>query len=196
MNNMISLIDAMTDEDLIECFKKSKTLNELYSNIGYSRGSITQKNRLKVVNRLSILGYSTEDLKPKYGNKSPKFCLICGKPVKNLFCSPKCQSVYRQQNVVKHWKETGNTGCQPQTTLRNAIRTYIYEKQNYKCAICGIKNIWNGKLINFVLDHIDGNAANNKEENLRLICPNCNSQLDTYKSRNKKSARSHRKKYS
>lgn len=196
MNNLISLIDAMTDEDLIECFKKSETLTELYLNIGYSRGSITKKNRLKVVNRLSTLGYSTEDLKPKYNNKSPKFCLVCGKPVKNLFCSSKCQNIHRQQSIVEHWKKTGDTGCQPQTTLRNAIRTYIYEKQNYECAICGIKNIWNGKQINFILDHIDGDAANNKEENLRLICPNCDSQLDTYKSRNKKSARKHRKKYS
>ena len=41
----------------------------------------------------------------------------------------------------------------------------------------------------FVLDHIDGNADNNNRENLRLICPNCDSQLDTYKSKNKNSAR-------
>jgi len=35
-----------------------------------------------------------------------------------------------------------------------------------------------------VLDHIDGNADNNRRENLRLVCPNCDSQLPTYKNRN------------
>ena len=52
---------------------------------------------------------------------------------------------------------------------------------------------WNGKAINFILDHIDGNASNDLEYNVRLICPNCDSQLETYKSKNKNSARSHRK---
>lgn len=36
--------------------------------------------------------------------------------------------------------------------------------------------------------HIDGDASNNFRDNLRLVCPNCDSQLDTYKSRNKNSA--------
>ena len=49
--------------------------------------------------------------------------------------------------------------------------------------------------LHFILDHIDGDASNNFEFNLRLICPNCDSQLDTYKSRNKNSARTHRKNY-
>lgn len=34
-------------------------------------------------------------------------------------------------------------------------------------------------------------AANNKRDNLRCICPNCDSQLDTYKSKNKNGARSY-----
>lgn len=43
--------------------------------------------------------------------------------------------------------------------------------------------------LTFILDHIDGNADNNSRDNLRLICPNCDSQLSTYKSKNKNSAR-------
>ena len=43
-----------------------------------------------------------------------------------------------------------------------------------------------------ILDHIDGNAANNIRENYRCICPNCDSQLDTYKSKNKHSDRIYR----
>jgi len=35
-----------------------------------------------------------------------------------------------------------------------------------------------------VLDHIDGHFENNNEENLRLVCGNCDMQLSTYKSKN------------
>lgn len=44
---------------------------------------------------------------------------------------------------------------------------------------------WNGIKLVFILDHIDGHANNNQRNNLRLVCPNCDSQLDTYKSKNK-----------
>lgn len=39
----------------------------------------------------------------------------------------------------------------------------------------------NGKPLVFIVDHIDGKASNNRRDNLRCICPNCDSQLDTYK---------------
>ena len=68
-------------------------------------------------------------------------------------------------------------------------KKYFLEEQDHCCAICGMKDEWNGKHLIFVLDHIDGNADNNNRDNLRLICPNCDSQLDTFKSKNKKSAR-------
>ena len=79
------------------------------------------------------------------------------------------------------------------TTLRGCIRPYILDDQHGKCAICGMDDFWNGEHLNFILDHIDGDASNNYRNNLRLICPNCDSQLPTYKSRNKNSARVYRR---
>jgi hypothetical protein len=52
-----------------------------------------------------------------------------------------------------------------------------------KCSICGIDS-WNNKSINLELDHIDGKRINHSLGNLRLICPNCHSQTDTYRSKN------------
>jgi len=50
----------------------------------------------------------------------------------------------------------------------------------WKCSCCGINN-WQGKNITLELDHIDGSAHNCKLENLRLLCPNCHSQTDTFR---------------
>jgi len=56
-----------------------------------------------------------------------------------------------------------------------------------KCEICGITD-WNNKKISFHLDHIDGDNTNHKLDNLRILCPNCHTQTDTYgsKKRSKK----------
>lgn len=72
------------------------------------------------------------------------------------------------------------------------VKQHILIEQKNCCEICKNKNEWNGKPIIFILDHINGDASNNRRENLRLICPNCDSQLDTYKSKNKNSARKER----
>lgn len=128
-------------------------------------------------------------------------CKKCGKLIqliynKNEFNhSGLCRKCYQEEkdNIkIKKWLETGDTGCGVSTTLRNCIRKYLFKFQDYKCAICGMSNTWNDKELHFILDHIDGDASNNYKDNLRLICPNCDSQLPTYKSRNKNSARKYR----
>ena len=48
-----------------------------------------------------------------------------------------------------------------------------------KCNECEIKE-WNNKSISLQLDHIDGNNHNHVLKNLRLLCPNCHSQTDTW----------------
>ena len=49
-----------------------------------------------------------------------------------------------------------------------------------ECLSCGLGNTWNGKSIVLQLDHINGNCADNRLENLRILCPNCHSQTRTY----------------
>lgn len=122
-------------------------------------------------------------------------CKVCGKKLirnhKHDLCAKHLKELQDKKKIDK-WLATGDTGCGVSTTLRNCIRKYIFESQNCKCAICGIDSIWQGKELHFILDHIDGDASNNDKDNLRLICPNCDSQLPTYKSKNKNSARTHR----
>jgi 5-methylcytosine-specific restriction endonuclease McrA len=68
------------------------------------------------------------------------------------------------------------------------LRRRIILEQNGKCNHCGIDK-WNDKPIVLELEHIDGNHSNNERENLEAICPNCHSQTDTWRGKNKTNKR-------
>lgn len=73
------------------------------------------------------------------------------------------------------------------STATQATLRRWYEKGNYteyKCSICGQEPFWNGKELTLTLDHINGDNTDDRLENLRWVCPNCDRQLDTFCSKN------------
>jgi hypothetical protein len=54
-----------------------------------------------------------------------------------------------------------------------------------RCAICGLTS-WRGKPLSLVLDHVNGVNNDHRLANLRLLCPNCHSQQDTFAGRNRR----------
>lgn len=71
------------------------------------------------------------------------------------------------------------------TNISSLKRRLLYEKLlDYQCDECGLKE-WRGAPISLHLDHINGQNTDHRLENLRLLCPNCHSQTDTYAGKNK-----------
>lgn len=89
-------------------------------------------------------------------------------------------------------------------TLKRPIREYLVENceyynkarlkrnllkeglLNYHCYICNNEGEWLGNPLSLHLDHINGVNNDNRLENLRMLCPNCHTQTDTYCGKNNK----------
>lgn len=75
---------------------------------------------------------------------------------------------------------------------RKSIKNRLLKERIFeeKCSICGISNEWNGKKLSLQLDHINGICDDHRIENLRLLCPNCHSQTETFGAKRFKKSKS------
>jgi Zn finger protein HypA/HybF involved in hydrogenase expression len=53
-----------------------------------------------------------------------------------------------------------------------------------RCDACGLSE-WRGKPLSIQIDHINGIRTDHRLENLRMLCPNCHSQTETFAGKNK-----------
>ena len=123
-------------------------------------------------------------------------CLKCGEEparARYKYCSNFCQLAYQHDIYIENWKIGKQSGLSRLGTVSTHVKRYLREKHGNRCVLCGWSqvNSVTGQ-VPLVADHIDGNWRNNIENNLRLVCPNCDSLSSTYAALNKGKGRSGR----
>ncbi len=142
--------------------------------------------------RKSFCGHSCS---AKYNNKKKRIivtwsCKACNKEHNTLnykvkqYCNQTCKSNADRQATFQKLLDG-------KLVWRDMIRNALIWKFGRTCSGCG-QSEWQGHPIPIEVDHIDGNAGNNKYENLRLLCPNCHGITVTWKGKNKGNGRAAR----
>lgn len=120
------------------------------------------KNKQEAYNKLNM-----------HRNTFESYCKIFG-----------IQKFRREREKLKYNLEdifSGKHKNYPTSKLHKRLIKEGYKE--YRCECCGLTE-WLGKPIKLELHHINGNHSNNKLENLQLLCPNCHSYTDNFKSKN------------
>jgi len=147
-----------TDDQLIEAVKTSTSIRQVLSKLGLKEAG---GNYSCTKNKINKMNLSTDHFTGMRWNKGKS--LGPKRPIEDYLSN-------------KH-------GIQ---SFKLKIRLIKEGYKDHRCEICGITE-WNGEPAPIELDHIDGNHSNNNINNLRIVCPNCHAQTDTYRGKNKKS---------
>jgi hypothetical protein len=74
------------------------------------------------------------------------------------------------------------SSCGGSTYNRGHLKRRLYAEgvKQRACELCGQGEMWQGRRMSLILDHINGEATDNRLENLQIVCPNCAATLDTH----------------
>lgn len=144
---------GFNDEEFINIVKTSKSKKEICERLGLSYKG---RNYSTVNRRIDKLNIDISHLDKSYDKM--RAISIANKKTLEEICVE--NSTYNRGHMKKRLLNLG--------ILKN------------KCYICGQEPFWNGKPMVLIIDHINGVSNDNRIENLRMVCPNCNSQLDTH----------------
>lgn len=146
-----------TDEQFIEAVKTSMSYRQVLAKLGLKQAG---GNYAVMKNRIKDMGLDTSHMTGQAHLKG-KTHTYNRRPLEELLTE---DSTYASHKLK--------------------LRLIAEGIKQHKCECCGITE-WNGQPTPIELDHINGNHNDNRIENLRLLCPNCHAQTDTYRGKNK-----------
>ncbi len=123
------------------------------------------------------------------GDWTNKECLECGIVTTNpMYCSRECWVINKHKKTDQRIESGQFDSVYPSKTLRD----YLRRTRGDRCEMCG-RSEWLEQPIPMNVHHIDGDASNNKPDNLQQLCLNCHGLTPNYGGKNKnKSVRSYR----
>lgn len=125
-----------------------------------------------------------------YRNTYKSYCEDCleAKKITKII-----QPKVTKQTGIEHSRyliSSGEIHSHSEASIRRHMKRYLIDTLGSKCSICET-DTWCDKPVPLVCDHIDGDSTNSSMSNFRLVCCNCDAQLDTFKSKNRGRGRSY-----
>lgn len=185
--------ELKTDPKALKKFTKPIDKGKLqkFVNQGYSTLKIANelKRGLKTVRYwLGEYGLETKGQAQRRRKNQDHRCVYCSEKLRKTqkkYCSRDCQA---DQEFVEKLVD-GNP--RPNVTPAS-LKRWLLRQRGHQCEKCGLRT-WQGEDIPLEMHHIDGDAKNNRFNNVQLICPNCHALTDTYKARNTGNGRHYRR---
>lgn len=145
------------NDNLLEIVKNSKTQKEVLEKMGLRAAGSNFKTLKKYIDLYKI---NTEHFIKNYDHIS---------------------NLNRKDKILLNNILTENSSYNREHLKKRLYKEGLKER---KCEMCGQGEEWNGKYMSLILDHINGIHDDNRIENLRIVCPNCNATLPTHCGKN------------
>lgn len=190
-------VHELSDEEFLAVVEKCTSIKEIAKHLGIvSTQAIRSRiNRMGdmitahfVGNKSYIESLTNEELAIKVQNSNSYYDLAMNIGYSNNIGGsilPHIRQYLESKGISTSHFGTNNVYKSGKTKLGWHKKQELLHKNKNTCSICGLSDLWNGLPIKMHVDHINGDSWDHREENLRLLCPNCHSQQDTTCSKNK-----------